>query len=955
MLSYVIHFESPSVLFQLKKISSQLLLLAAALLVLQVAQAATQAASQTTAQAITQAAAPTKSTARQNASAAVLKAGPSVEGISEFNLPNGLKVLMVPDASKPTVTVNLTYMVGSRHENYGETGMAHLLEHLIFKGSPKYPLVWGEFTKRGLRANGSTWTDRTNYFASFAYNAENLDWYLSWLADSMINSYIARKDLDTEMTVVRNEMEQGENDPTGVLIERVTSAAYQWHNYGKSTIGAREDVEKVDINRLQAFYRLHYQPDNAVLIVSGQFEPAKVATLIANTFGKIPKAKRVLPNLYTLDPAQDGERSVTVRRPGGAPVAVAGYHMPASGQPDSVATALLSIIMGDTPSGRLYKALIETKLAAEVFSFDFAFRDPTLGFHGVQLTPDGDTEKVRAVLLATIESVAKNPITAAELERAKIKWLKNWDLSFTNPERIGVDLSEAVALGDWRYFFLRRDWVKAATLENVQRVAQTRLIQDNRTVGLFLPADKPVRAPTPAFADTQAAMKDFKPAPAMAAGETFVASPENIDKRTDVSTLASGMKLALLPKVTRGNIVTAQLRVDTGSLDTLAGKTAIASAASSLLDRGTWDGKNQLLNQQQIQDAFDKLKAVVSFGGGPGATIVSIATTRENLEPTLRLVGDILRNASYPDALVDEYRTQSITAIRNQEKEPDAIASNALARVDNPYPKTDVRYAKTFVEMIADLESLNAQQLRDYRAQFLGAQNAYLSVVGDFDAVKIKAAAQSLFADWKAPQAYQRIASPFLATKAATFTAITPDKQNATLLAKTNFPMKEFDADHAAMVVGDQIFGGGQDSRLWVRIREKDGLSYGVYTGLDISVWESSATFNVQAIFAPQNLAKVRTAFTEELDKILKSGITELELKNAKAAILKARQLNRSQDRVVVAGWVNNMRLNRRFTVSTEFDKRIEAVTVDQVNAVLRKVLKPETLVFSVAGDFKKQ
>ena len=940
MLSHVIHTESVTVQLKLKKISSKLASVMVAAFALQVVHAAAPAAGSAT---------------KKSASSALFTAGPSVEGISEFNLPNGLKVLMVPDASKPTVTVNLTYMVGSRHENYGETGMAHLLEHLIFKGSPKYPLVWGEFTKRGLRANGSTWTDRTNYFASFAYNAENLDWYLSWLADSMVNSYIARKDLDTEMTVVRNEMEQGENDPTGVLIERVMSTAYQWHNYGKSTIGARQDVERVDIGRLQAFYRLHYQPDNAVLIVSGQFEQAKVQALIANTFGKIPKAKRVLPSQYTLDPAQDGERSVTVRRPGGAPVAVASYHMPAAGQQDSAATGLLSIIMGDSPSGRLYKALIETKLAAEIFSFDFALRDPTLGFHGVQLTPDGDTEKVRAVLLATLESVARDPITAAELDRAKVKWLKSWDLSFTNPERIGVDLSEAVALGDWRYFFLRRDWVKAAKLEDVQRVAQTRLIQSNRTLGLFIPSDKPVRAPAPAFTDTQAALKEFKPALAMAAGETFIASPENIDQRTEVSTIAGGMKLALLPKITRGNIVTAQLRLDTGSLEALAGKSTIASAASAMLDRGTWDGKAQLLNQQQIQDAFDKLKAVVSFGGGPGATIVSITTTRENLEPALRLVGDILRNASYPDALVDEYRTQSITAIRNQEKEPDAIASNALGRANNPYPPSDVRYAKTFAEMIVDLQSLNAQQLRDYRAQFLGAQNAYLSVVGDFDAAKIKAAAQSLFADWKAPQPYKRIDSPYLVTKAATLTAITPDKQNATLLMRTNFQMKEFDADHAAMIVGDHIFGGGQDSRLWTRIREKDGLSYGVYSGLDVSVWESSASFSMQAIFAPQNLTRVKAAFTEELDRILKSGITELELKNGKTAILKARQLNRSQDRIVVAGWVNNIRLNRRFTVSAELDKRIAAVTVDQVNTVLRKVLKPDTMVFSEAGDFSKK
>jgi len=199
----------------------------------------------------------------------------SVEGIDEYRLANGLQVLLIPDDSKPTTTVNLTIRVGSRMENYGETGMAHLLEHMMFKGTPTHPKVWAEFQSRGLRANGSTWFDRTNYTASFAADEANLDWYVGWLADAMIHSFIARKDLDTEMTVVRNEMEMGENSPERSLFKQTLAAMYDWHNYGKSTIGARADVENVDIPRLQAFYRLYYQPDNATLVVSGKFNPAK--------------------------------------------------------------------------------------------------------------------------------------------------------------------------------------------------------------------------------------------------------------------------------------------------------------------------------------------------------------------------------------------------------------------------------------------------------------------------------------------------------------------------------------------------------------------------------------------------------------------------------------------------------------------------------------------------------
>ena len=216
----------------------------------------------------------------------------SVEGITEYRLSNGLRVLLAPDASKPTTTVNITYMVGSRHENYGETGMAHLLEHLVFKGTPSLPgkTIVEEFARRGMRFNGTTFYDRTNYYETFAASDENLDWALKMEADRMVNSFIARSDLDSEMTVVRNEMESGENNPGRVLWQNMTAAAYQWHNYGKSTIGARTDVENVKIENLQGFYRTYYQPDNATLIVTGKFDAAKTLERIEQYFCRYRQA-----------------------------------------------------------------------------------------------------------------------------------------------------------------------------------------------------------------------------------------------------------------------------------------------------------------------------------------------------------------------------------------------------------------------------------------------------------------------------------------------------------------------------------------------------------------------------------------------------------------------------------------------------------------------------------------
>lgn len=252
----------------------------------------------------------------------------SVEGITEYRLDNGLRVLLFPDQTKNTITVNITYLVGSKHENYGETGMAHLLEHLVFKGTPRHPDIPKELTNHGTRPNGSTWFDRTNYFETFSATDENLRWALDLEADRMVNSFIAKKDLDSEMTVVRNEFEMGENSPNRVLLERTMATAFLWHNYGKTTIGAKSDLENVPIDRLQAFYKTHYQPDNAVLLVAGRIDEPKTIALVNEYFGKIPRPTRKLQPTYTLDPVQDGERQVTVRRVGDVQLINLIYHTP---------------------------------------------------------------------------------------------------------------------------------------------------------------------------------------------------------------------------------------------------------------------------------------------------------------------------------------------------------------------------------------------------------------------------------------------------------------------------------------------------------------------------------------------------------------------------------------------------------------------------------------------------
>jgi len=888
----------------------------------------------------------------QTSSAQGLPAGVSqvrtVEGITEYRLANGLQVLLVPDDSKPTTTVNMTYHVGSRQENYGETGMAHLLEHLLFKGSKKHPTVWAEFTKRGLAANGSTWFDRTNYFASFASNEDNLRWYLGWQADAMVNSFIARKDLDTEMTVVRNEMEMGENNPQRILFEKTLATMYQWHNYGKNTIGARADVENVDIPRLQAFYRTYYQPDNATLIVSGKFDAAKVLRWIAADFRAIPKPTRKLPVQYTLDPVQDGERSVTLRRVGGVPLIFAGYHVPPGPSPDFAAIELLNLVMGDTPSGRLHKRLTEKQLAAATYAFAEGLAEPGFTLFGAQLAPGQDVDKARAAMLETLESVASEPVTDEEFKRAQAKWLNDWEQAFTNPEKVGVSLSESVAQGDWRLFFLQRDQVKALKREDVQRVAAERLVTSNRTLGLYLPTDKPVRAPAPAKVDVAAELKSFKPQEAAKAVESFDATPANIDRRTERFEVGN-LKVAVLPKGSRGNAVRAVMTLHFGDETTLSGTNDLPSFVAELLDKGT-----ATLSRQQVQDRLDALKTELSVSGSGGAVSIGLQTRREHLAEAVALVADLLRHPAFPEDALDELKRQSLASIEQNRREPGALASNTIARHGNPYPRGDVRYARTFDEMVQDIQGITNEKVKAFHQRFYGLQRAEFGAAGDIDVPALKAALQAGFGDWRGGEPYTRVPDPIVPIKPERFMVATPDKQNANFLARLEVPLTDTDADYPALSMANYLLGGGGNSRLWKRIRETEGLSYDVRTGVSWNTQEPNSAWTASAIFAPGNQPKVEAAFNDELAKALKDGFTAQELSEGKNGLLSFRRLSRAQDGVLASTLASNLHLGRTFEVSAKVDDALSKLTLQQVNDALRRYVKPDTLVKVFAGDFKK-
>jgi zinc protease len=873
----------------------------------------------------------------------------SVEGITEYRLTNGLQVLLFPDQSKQTITVNITYKVGSRHEGYGETGMAHLLEHLVFKGSPRHRNIPQELTEHGSRPNGTTSFDRTNYFETFAATEENLRWALDLESDRMVNSFIAKADLDSEMTVVRNELESGENNPTRVLIERVMSTAYLWHNYGKSTIGSRSDLENVPIDRLQAFYRTFYQPDNAVLLVAGKFDEPKTLELIAQHFGAIPKPSRTLPSFYTAEPTQDGERSVIVRRVGDVQWVMSAYHVPSGADPDFAPLDLVVLVLGDTPAGRLHKGLVETKQASQIFGADFQLYDPGTAFFAAQVRQDQSIDTARDGLMKIVEDIAANPPTTEELERARQNLLTQIELQLNSSDRVGLQLSEWIGMGDWRLLFLHRDRLRKATPEDARRVAAKYFKPSNRTVGMFIPTPQPDRVEMPPKPDVVSMLKDYKGGAVVAAGEAFDPSPKNIESRTARSPVG-GLKVSLLPKQTRGDTVVANLTLRFGDEKSLMNRSMAGQFAGAMLMRGTTTH-----TRQQIQDEIDRLKARMNVFGGPTNAGAQVETTRENLPAVLRLVGEVLKTPAFPADEFEQLRQQRLAGLEQAKSEPQAIGQLELQKHLRPYPKGDIRYVSSIEESIADVKAVTLDETKKFYTDFYGASNGELAVVGDFDAAEISKLATELFGSWKSPRPFIRVGDSYRDVAPINKSFETPDKANAVFVAGINLNVQDTDPDYAALVLGNYMLGGGfLNSRLATRVRQKDGLSYGISSQFQASSLDRTGVFMIQAIYAPQNAERLEAAIKEELTRALADGFTDDEVKAAKAGWLQSNQVTRAQDNSL-AGRLNTVSyINRTLAWDAELESIVSALTPAEIKAALVKHISLAKISFVKAGDFAK-
>jgi len=878
----------------------------------------------------------------------------TVEGITEYKLDNGVRFLLFPDPAASTVTINMTVLVGSRHEGYGESGMAHLLEHMCFKGTPTHPNVDKVLQEHGANntANGTTYLDRTNYYESMPATDKNLEFGIKLKADILVNSYVKKEDLDKEFTVVRNEFEMNENNPSTILNQRVTAAAFEWHNYGKSTIGNRSDIEKVPIENLRAFYRKYYQPDNIVVTIAGKFDEKKAISYMEQYFGALKKPSRVLQESYTEEPAQDGERTVILRRVGSPAVVGAVYHVPGIAHPDMAALDVLTSILTSKPSGRLYKALVETKKATGVAAYVEATHDPYLLQVYARVADKATPEEVRDIITDLMEKLAAGKITEGEVARAKRKLLAERERSLNQSDEIAKELSEWIGAGDWRLLFIHRDRIDKVTPQDVAAAAAKYLKRSNRTVGMYLPTKAPDRTPVPVPPDVAKLVGDYKGGPPIALGENIDPTPQNLEARTKRSTLPGGIKMALLPKKTRGETVVGDIVIRYGSEKTLTGKTTASGYLGPLMMRGTTK-----YTYEQLEDELDILGATLSAGGGTGALTFSFECKREKLPALLKLVAEVLRNPIFPEEELGILKRESRQALEKGLTDPQALARNALQRKLNPFPKDNIRYVPTIAESMDLVDKVTRNDIVKLYNEQIGGSFGEIAIVGDFDEKETVKAFTAMLDGWKSKTPFTRVPAIVKANIAGGKERIeTPDKENAVYVGGYQFEMDDSNPDYPALVIANYVLGASAfNSRIMDRLRTKEGFSYGAGSSFRASSLDKSAAWSLSAIYNPLNVDKVYNSMNEIIDLFAKKGITQSELDDAIKGLLQERKVDRSSDSTVVGQLASQLYLGRTYERTIEFEKAVAGLTVQSVNAALQRHFDPSRFYIIQAGDFSKK
>jgi len=921
-------------------------------------------------------------------------------GITKYRLKsNGMPIYLAENHAAPVVTFMVVYHVGSRNEAPGNTGSAHLLEHMLFNkstenfgkahGHPTFQTVLHEAGADFASTNMTTWNDRMNGYSTLP--ADRLDLAMRIEADRLARGLILNEERQPEMSVVRNEYEIGENNPSNALGKALVGAAIVAHPYHWDTIGYRSDIEGVSTDTLRQHYRNFFWPDNSEAILVGDFDRAKALALFDREFGGLAKSIRPIPIVITTEPPQEGERRVAVRRPGQIGLVQIGYIRPGALDPDFASVDVLSTILGSGVNSRFYQALVETGLASDVSTANYPFRDPYPLIFEATVSPSSTHEKVEAALKAAAYELAKNGVTEIELKRAQkqieVAVIRSRDGTYNLAESLG----EALASASWERWDGTLDQLRAITADDVRRVAAKYLVPDHATVGWFVPvAADTATAPAPATttpaapavggsAGTGAPGAGGAPAsPAvitagsMAGGlaggtspaETKAgAAPGTVESgdRPDSGAAAGSIPFAkrTLHRVLPNGItldvvenhavptVALQAMILAGRMTAPAGKPALPQLTAMMLTRGTTER-----DKRAIAAALDGAGARLDFD----ATVFEATVTGSGLSRDagmlLEILAEELRAPAFSKEEMAKARAEMKTAVLRAAENTSTRAFDRLTQIafgaGHPY------HAPTTEEMLASLDAATRDDLMAFHASRYNGASLILTIAGDVRAEDIAAQVEKLFG-----------ALPKGARSAFTQPATSPGapvREVVTMRGKANmnfiygFPsgLRRTDPDYEAALIANAAVGqDAMSSRIGKRVRDTEGLSYNLASRYQMSDM-LDGVWMVNVAVAPMNLAKALDSTREEFEKYCREGITDAEVEAQKTYFAGNYQVRLGSN----AGIASALAVAEKFgygpSYLDEFPNRIRKVTRDQVNAVIKARMHPDKLILVVAGDIDR-
>ncbi len=860
------------------------------------------------------------------------------KGIVEYRFDrNGLKVLLSENHAKPVVTYMTLFHVGSRNEAVGYTGSTHFLEHMMFKGTPDHNPqdengVFEMIKPLGNLLNATTWFDRTNYFECVP--SQHLALCIELEADRMRNLMIRQDDRDSEMSVVRNEMERGENDPDSVMMGEIYAVAFREHPYHHPTIGWRSDVEGVPLERMKQFYDDYYWPNNCTVMVRGDFESIEALKLIAQYYGHIPSSPKPIPAVYTVEPAQEGERRFELRRAGDLPRVWAAFHVPEAAHEDTYALAAMAAILGSSSqkSSRLYKRLIESGMASGASSGHMQQHDPGLFIVSASVAAQSSLDDVETAILDELTRLASEPVTASELKRACNANSKGTILGALDPMGWANMIAEGEASVDWRWAMEFDDLFDRVSAADVQRVAQKYFSKDNRTVGHFIPKVEDA----PAAIETEVEASAMMP---VSTGNNFASQ---VTKRV----LSNGLT-AFVQSIPGSGAVSLSGKVRAGE-SFGGGFSLLPELAAYQLTLGSH--KYSKTDIAEMLEDMGPSASRFSFGTDAFGVSFGGSVVADDFSLFVSIIGELMRNPLYSDQELKRSKSLFASFLTSSANDSDSVANNTLAR--KLYDSSSPYAEKSYAELSAELEQITVDMLGGFHREHYSPKSTIITIVGDIDEAAAFDLLEQVFGDWTGPDAKEiQIPSLVVSTRDRVDVRMS-DKKNVDIVIGLPVDVKRTGADFYAARIADLALGGDTiGSRLGKVVRVKHGLTYGINSQFSNTAF-GGAPWLITLTVAPSNIDKALGLVDEVLGEYIKNGITDRELTDLTNQAVAGFQIGLRTD-LAIAGTITSIAfLGFGVDELDSYPAKMKSVTKEQVNEAVRKYFRLDQAVTVVCGTF---